>query len=453
MRQRTERVVSVDFPTLPLLKRLRIYSIRLKQDRYKHDVGAIVFRNWDISENVLLPGTPIKINLSSIKGNKSFVGYIHHTRKWMQLDKRYLEITFIGASYRMKQKVQKVHKNVTISQVAKLIAKKYNFAADITKHPRIFPQLSQHGESDWSFLVKSALKGGWLFRVDGVSLIFKPIDEYYLKHARNAASYVMASMARPFIGSDLYSFVPIVGESIPFPDSAKSVKAYSGVNPYTKKSHKYATQKSAKGKRKNIKPPLFDNFDTDTVVPGIDIAKSHADAFSEINKFPYRAHVEVTGSPELYPGAPIYLENVGPEYSGYWVVLSVEHVVHYINLNDTKYTTVLEVGIDSLGPTSSLNNRIEYSYPIEKDTIYIEPNLRQIGSKPSPVLKTITVSNTTDSVYRLTKTKNVRQTTSAARNETYSFWESSIPDVRLKQDKPSNRSANVVQRVKRSLCC
>lgn len=449
------KTISVSFPSIRLKKTPIVYSSKIKQDRYKHDMGTVVFKNWDLSEKLIPPGTPITITLNSIRGVDSFSGFVHHVKKVMDTEKRFIEVTFIGASYRMKQKSQKVWKKVTVSQVARTIAKKYKFAADITPHARVFPQIAQHGESDWEFLVKCAKKCGYLFRVDGTTLVFKPIDEYYKKYKNYAPYYALqnlASSGNDIKGSDLYNFTPIVGESIPFPEATKSSQAFNGVNPTTKKSNSYSKQKIKSGKRRLTKPPSFDSFDVNTVVPGIDIAKSHSDAFGEAVKFPYRAHGGVIGSPNLIPGMPIYLDGVGNEYSGYWILLSVEHIIHYISLTETKYTTNIEVGIDSLGESLRLSEN-DYSYPADENKVYVEPNVRQTIIKPGSRLRTRLLPTQNDSLLIFVKGKNFNRTRTRARNESYSYWESDIADVRLRQNKPSNRSIFVAQRLRRRLCC
>jgi hypothetical protein len=445
------KTATVNFPTLRSFKEPLLYSLKIKQDRYTHDMGTITFRDWDLSEKILPPGTPVLITLNSIRGTKKYPGFVHHVKKVMTTEKRFVEITFIGASYRMKQKTKKVWKKSTVSQIAKTIAKKYKFTADITPHARVFPQIAQHGESDWEFLVKCAKKCGYYFRVDGTTLIFKPIDEFYKKYKKHSPSYNLQNIpisAADIVGSDIYSFTPIVGESIPFLDATKSSTSFSGVNPITKKINSYSNQKDKNGKRQNKKPPLFDNFDVDTVVPGNDIAKSHSDAFDEMVKFPYRAHGAVIGSPKLMPGMPILLNGVGSEYSGYWMLLSVEHIVHFISLTETKYTTNIEVGIDSLGqPRDSLSFLSTF-----EDTFYIEPNIRQIVSLSDSLLavKSIPVKNeiTTTFGSLQNQTKNAIN----FKNEQFSYWENLTPNTRLRQNKPSNRSVEIIKKLRRSCC-
>jgi hypothetical protein len=45
----------------------------------------------------------------------------------------------------------------------------------------------------------------------------------------------------------------------------------------------------------------------------------------------------------------VYLTGIGPEYSGYWIVLSAQHQIIETAPNIFQYTTFLEVGADSIG--------------------------------------------------------------------------------------------------------
>lgn len=442
--------IVVDFPTLKSPRSpLIIWSASIKQNRYTHDMGKIVFRDWNLPDKIYIPGTPLAIKLINNGITKVIPGYINHIRKTQTTGKRFTELVFVGASFRMKQKTQKVYKNVTVSQVARQIAKKYRLAADITNHKRVFPQLAQHGESDWEFLTKCAKKAGYLFRVDGITLVFKPIDEDYTFLRNQAPTFTMADSAKMF-GSTLYSFVPIIGEHTPFPESTKASKAYKGINPITKKIHSITNPKS-KTKRKISKPAIFDSFDTDTVVPSFDIAKSHAEAFSEMNKFPYRGEAEVFGTPDIIPGSPVYFTGIGSEYNGYWIALSVEHIITTETPFFYKYTTNLEVGTDSLGPANTWNGEI-VSPPINARTASPRVTRRVLKPRLNPVLKSILTSTTPETNIIFGQISNTALSFSKARNETISFWESEIPDVRGKQDRPSTRSAYTTARVRRRCC-
>lgn len=450
--------IRVSFPTLRLSRNPMVLSVKIKQERYNHDTGVITFKDWNLSESIIQPGSPILITLNSARYgvSKSIPGYVHHVKKTMNLEQRLTQVFFIGSSYVMKQKTEKVWKRVTLSQVARQIAKKYKFAADITSHPRVFAQLAQHGESDWEFLVKCAKKCGYLFRVDRTTLIFKPIDEYYRKYAQHSHVYTLPNLATDastIIGATMHSFTPIFGETIPYPDATKSAKSYSGVNPITKKSHKYSNQKTPKSKRQKVKPAIFDSFDTSVVAPGLDVAKSHAEAFSEMNKFPYRAMAEVIGNPDIMPGVPVYLNGIGNDFSGYWVPLAVEHLIHGVMNIDYKYVVSMEVGIDSLGPSNnSFLKNLSVPLPSYSNQVYIEPNIRQVKNLDEPILKTSFIPTKPQYSINFGKIVNKAIDTTTERNESYSYWASSIADVRLRQNKPTARSAYTYQKVRRRCC-
>ena len=442
--------IIVDFPTLKSPRSpLIVWSASVKQENYKHDMGKIVFRDWNLPEKIYVPGTPLAIKLINNGVVKTIPGYINHIRKTKTTGKKFTELVFVGASFKMKQKSQKVWKKVTVSQVARTIAKKYKFAADITPHKRVFPQIAQHGESDWEFLVKCAKKCGYLFRVDGVVLIFKPIDEEYTQLKNQAPTFDMSDSSKMF-GSTLYSFVPIIGETTPFPQSTKSAKAYKGINPINNKAHAVTNSKKTT-KRKISKPHIFYSFDTDKVVPSFDIAKSHAEAFSEVNKFPYRGEAEVVGTPDIVPGFPVYFTGVGSDYNGYWITLSVEHIITTETPFFYKYTTNLEAGIDSLGPANTWQGEI-VSAPINARRASPKVNRRVLKPRLSPVLRSLLTSTTPDTTILFGKTSNSSITRSQSRNETISFWESTVSDLRGKQDKPSVRSAYTTARVRRRCC-
>jgi phage protein D len=55
------------------------------------------------------------------------------------------------------------------------------------------------------------------------------------------------------------------------------------------------------------------------------------------------------GSIDVRPDMPIHITGVDAPYNGYWVVLSAEHIIVEEQRNVFKYTTIVELGSDSLG--------------------------------------------------------------------------------------------------------
>lgn len=86
-------------------------------------------------------------------------------------------------------------------------------------------------------------------------------------------------------------------------------------------------------------------------------SKTIADNYAEANRYQHRAKVMVVGNATLRPYDPIYLDGLPNGMSGYWTVLSIEHV---FNGKLTGYVMHLEVGTDIIGdtdPNAAINSQ------------------------------------------------------------------------------------------------
>lgn len=318
------------------------YSIR--QKKYEHDLMTIVFRNWGTTEAAVKAGSPMIVTLTNGEVERTIYGYVHHFSRKRRADADYTEVVGIGASFVMKQARQTVYANTTASEVAKRIAKAHKFAYNIAPHPRVYPQISQSGLTDWQLLTKLAKQCGYTLRADNATLHFKPVDEEYDRDRVLAPKFFMAGMGMPAKPS-IYSFNPLVGDILSFEDAQKAAVAISGHDPVSGAPYALTSKKKTRIRAKN-QPELFDRYHTSTVTPNYMAAKYEADASVELNKFPYRARAILRGTPSVKPNMPIYIDGVGDDYNGYWIVLSAEHKMENFN-----YTTEVEIGVDSLGPS------------------------------------------------------------------------------------------------------
>jgi len=112
---------------------------------------------------------------------------------------------------------------------------------------------------------------------------------------------------------------------------------------------KSAKQKRRKVTRRSSQDEFFDRYNTDAVAPSLEIMEYEAEAAELRNAFPYRATVKVIGQTRLRPGMPVFLGNLGKDYSGFWTVLGTEHHYEETQTKVYTYTTTLTVGTDSLG--------------------------------------------------------------------------------------------------------
>jgi hypothetical protein len=376
--------ISVEFPEIKESP-MYVYSAEIYQTKYEHEMAIVTFKDWDISYDAVSPGTPVKITLKIVGQRRAFLGYVHHIKQNKTPGKAFTEVVFIGASYVMKQASQTIYRNTTADQVVEEIAKKHKFVAYTVPHPRIYPQVSQAGHTDWELLVRLSKQCGYSLRTEGTELYFQPMLHEYTNFRSEARHFTLRA-ANSSIGTTIYSFEPLVGDSIEFDDAFKSAIAISGVDRFSSEPLKITKQERNKNTRIKSKSEYFDRFNTNVVAPNLEVASFEAEAADNRNLFPYRASVEVVGSPELKVDSSVYLNNLGESYSGYWTILSVKHKIVESELNRQTFTTVLTVGTDSLG---SAEKWIDNQFIKSPNTIperKIIPNVRQTKKAPTSML-------------------------------------------------------------------
>jgi hypothetical protein len=342
--------ISIQFP-LSEKPPQRVYSFTLNQERYAHEVAVVKFKDWDIRKTHINPGEPVKCILRGKDSSREFVGYIHDIKPQITPGKNTTTMTIIGASYRLKQQRQRVFENVTASDVVRSIAQEYKFSAYVQDHPRVYDQVVQAGHSELQLMSRLARQCGYSLRIENTALHFKDLTADFTTYRGTAQSFYMSGANEPK-GSTLYSFNLTLGESVRYSDAYKSAVQVGGVDPRTSEINLVTAQIREETLRENSQVEFFDSYDTKTVTPGFIPAVYEAKSADERNRFAYRARVQILGTPTVGPDKPVYLTGIGPEYSGYWVVLSAKHHVVETAPNIMQYTTFLEVGTDSIGTAS-----------------------------------------------------------------------------------------------------
>ena len=233
--------------------------------------------------------------------------------------------------------------------------------------------------------MRLAKQCGYTLRANNTELYFQPIMEDYTLRREEAPRFILRSANDP-LGSTIYSFRPIVGESMPYEDATKGAVAVSGVDSFTGAPVSITQQiRSAKTRTKQ-QNEFFDIFDTLTVAPDVTVASFESESAENRNYFPYRGTVEVLGNPNLRPDMPVYLDGIGEPYEGYWVVLEAHHNIVEEELNRHRYTTTLVVGTDSLGGAVAWTDSKTVEKPEYLTKRTVIPNVLQTKVKPVTVL-------------------------------------------------------------------
>ena len=347
---------------------------------YEHELMTVRFIDWNTEYTLVSDGTPIVVQINGLASSRTLNGYVHHITHDVSPDKNYVDVTIIGPSRVFKQQSQKVWKNSTADQVVKDIAKENGFSFVAFPHPRVYEQISQAGLSDWELMVKLAKQSGYSLKCDNTTLLFQPLVQEFTDLRKQAAYFAMHGLEQKYTG--IYSFKPMVGESIPFADARKATVTISGVDKTTGNSHAYTNQKPINKTRESYVDPIFDSYHTRVVAPTAEIAKHEAVAADERNRYAYRAEVVVVGTPNILPGSPLFLDGLGKTYSGYWTALHVEHNI----LGNKEYTTTVSVGTDSLGLSAQWTDNKTIYVPSQTIQRVITPGVRQANPVPSTFL-------------------------------------------------------------------
>jgi phage protein D len=414
--------IQVEFPGTDLGPKY-VYSATIKQNRFEHQIALINFRDWGVEYDVIKPKTPVKIIITGTKTKRNFYGYVHHVKTEQTPGKNFTELVVIGASYLMGQPSQTIYKDTTADRVIKDIATKHSFVCSPTAHPRVYSQISQAGHTDWEFMVRLAKQSGYTLRAENTELYFQPVLEDFTNLRKNAPKFIMRGVADPE-GSTIYSFNPLIGETLAFTDAQKAAVAIGGVD--TSSNSRISITKQIKNAKTRLKkePEIFDYFDTSVVAKDVETANYEAEAAENKNTFPYRARVEVLGNPDLRPDLPIFLDGIGTTYSGYWVVLNVEHKIIEQQLNQQLYTTVITVGADSLGNADSWADNKIITSPDYLPKRTIIPNVKQTKVIPQTGLSKPSTFPTPQTKGTFGGSSNRKQLPAAKRNQANPVWKS-----------------------------
>lgn len=344
--------VSIQFP-LSENPPQRISYFYLNQDRYAHEVAVVRFRDWDVRYNFIKPKDPVRCIIRGKDSIREFTGYIHDIKPDISPGKQFVELTLIGASYKLKQARQRVYYDTTASEVIRQIAREYNFSTyNVVDHPRVYPQIVQAGHTDLELMTKLAKQCGYTLRIQNTSIFFEPLTAEYTRGRASSPSFIMRDSNDPK-GSTLYSFKVLLGESTRYADAYRSNAQVGGVDPDTADANIVVNNTRPDALREIADEALFDSFATNITAPTASEAAYEAYAIEQRNRFPYRAMVEVAGTADISPDKSVYLSGIGPEYSGYWIVLSAQHRIVEEAQNILKYTTILTLGTDSLGSANT----------------------------------------------------------------------------------------------------
>lgn len=422
-----------------------IYKAVLYQKVYEHEMLVITYRDWDASYNTIKAGTPVLASIAGEKTSRTFTGYVHHIQPSVSPGKNYTDVVVIGGSFPMKQASQKVYREHTADQVVKSIAIKHGLNFIGVPHKRVFDQVSQAGYTGWQMAVRLAKQVGYTLRAQNTEVYFEPILTDYQRYRTQCPKFVLRDAQNPK-GSTLYSFQPIIGESIDWDGNPKAAVAVTGVDRFSKVPVKQTPQKRTAKTRNVSQEEFFDRFESLAVTPNPEIAKFESQAAEARTAFPYRGSATVLGDPSIRPNIPVYLQGVGETYSGYWTVLGAEHIIVETERDVYTYTTNINVGSDAVGGATRWSDGSLITSPPDTPERFVSPGVSQTKKLPGSKLIKSKRKTSNRNQGSFGKIDNRKKTTSKVKLP--STWRAASPTPKIPAKPKVNKPKAVTDRIR-----
>jgi phage protein D len=346
---KNKTVLQVVFPNSPMVNPTIPKSVKVIQKPGSHDLAVFSLRSVDQFTG-LLPGAPIAISWSGLRGAASFRGYVYRIAPTFDANNAFTtNFICVGPSYPLMNKGTDVWVGVSAPDVVRDVALKHGLSYDVEHHPRVYGQVAQAGESYWRLLNRLAEETGYVLRVEGGTVLFRSRDSM-TRHFRPIAPVLqMVRTKNPASQaySDVLDFQVRTGEFTPELGTTRANRDVRGTDPRTGDS----ISKSggvASSYRADFEP-VFNDFLVDTVINTQAELDSALNAAQENNRFTRFATMRTWGEPYLAPERVVYVSGVGGDFSGYWTVRTVTHSIESRN-----YQCDVELATDGLGATQPL---------------------------------------------------------------------------------------------------
>jgi phage protein D len=345
----------VSFPTFSSSRVVQPSLVQLVQKQGSHEILSMEFRNaipsWMLA---IKTGVPVQFQWNQGKQSNTWIGYVSFISKEASAQRNQpMIIRCIGASFSLKQSVQRVFRNKSIQDIAKLIAEEngFSFVGDTIPNQVRYEQLVISGESYWEWLQAKAAYIGCVVYVTGTKMFFKKFTSLINMGSTNVPIFQMWDSAIPSaaVGIDrtLSYFKILSGEYVEGNKERRSQKLTGGIDPLTGKTFygKATPKKDRDALRRVTADVLFNDPITTNVIHGPVMAKSVAEGAAFLAQFSVPAQAIGQGDPRIRPYFPVYIEGTGKDSDGYWMV---DEAVHEFHISG-EYRVKLRLLTDGIG--------------------------------------------------------------------------------------------------------
>lgn len=388
------------FPTAPSLT-AQPGRVELIQKQFEHDILILDYpQSSTLWFSVLKTGTPVIFSWTQGGKTSTWTGYVSSVSKTSAAERsRPMKVYCIGTSYVLKARANRVFRNVSVTDVARKIAKQFNLSFVGENSSRKFDQLTMTGQSYWQWLQEQAARIGYSLYVRNTTIYMRPMDKVINSGMSYAPTLSLTPPLNP-AGSGvsertLDRFRILNGDLIEDGSTPNTVKITSGVNPLTGKAVSSSESPKRSGQKLRSKPntALFRDYSSE-VVHGSSFSKKAAKDLAEAARFTIPAKISGQGDPRITPYNIVYVEGTGSDTDGYWLVKECKHIF----LITAEYQFEATVVTDGIG--SNVRTPFRASKPNRDGTINIEEQilrgLSQANNKPGRTKLVQKVPSTTE---------------------------------------------------------
>ena len=343
---------NVVFPTVPSLT-VQPRSIDLIQNQYSHDILTLEFPSEStLWFETLKTGVPVQFTWKQDTLEKNWIGYVSSVSKQNAPQRtNIMQVMCVGGTFPLKQRVTRVFQNSTVPDAVSQIAFEFGFKVITDVHDVVFPQLAITGNSYWEWIQEQARRIGYGVIIDGMTLVFRPIDKLIDMTFSNAPVLSMGNAAAPFntqfLDRTLDQFNIIYGDNVENSNNFRTVKNVGGVDPTTGTELFSSSDPAIIGDqlRSDVSQSLFNEYRTDKVINTLAEAANAAHAAAQASRFGIPANIKGQGDPRLRPFGSVFVAGTGNLTDGFWVINGVHHMFHQIG----DYQVEMAVSTDGVG--------------------------------------------------------------------------------------------------------
>ena len=285
--------------------------VQVRMPTGRHETATFRFADRGMGRT-LRRDAPVQIDFGRGADRATFFGYVN--RVTASTPQRgtpvpIVTVTCIGATYVCASARKRAWRGTYVT-IAAEVARLNRLKAVVEPSKTVF-SVNQAGKTDWELLLALAALSGRVLYARGVQVCLVTRD-YWLNRAKTGAPVLSLSQKAP--QGDILKFTPRATSFDPANPSRELT--VQGMDP-----RGALISATAKGATSRV------GIDTSQVVKNAGAAREAADAKAEEARYAVRVDLHCTGHARVEQGKPVFLQNVAPQYAGWWLVDEVAHTV------------------------------------------------------------------------------------------------------------------------------